>query len=640
MTARYIRELNALEQVYSAARSVNINEIVRIVESQFETSLIAIGSGGSFSAASFVAQLHERMTGHLSRASTPLAYLEGSTPSAAILCLSARGRNRDIRAAFKAAAMAERGPVSALVMVNKTPLHTLATKYSSADIATVYDASFKDGFLAVATLLASSVILTRAYADVTSTSMQLPSHLRDLEHETLGELRFKAIPEIVANIMAKPTVSVLFSPLLSATATDLESRFVEAALGNLHVSDFRNFGHGRHHWVAKRESETGIVALVSDADSELANRTFSLLPDTLEKCRIGLHGHETSQMVSSLIVGLYLSLAAGKVAGIDPGKPGVPLFGRKLYALGPRTATNPPTAINQRIAIYRKCGHIASFDHADNERWVAAYKRVLTRFSKTKFGGVIFDYDDTLCSNEDRFKPLSANVASALERLLDLGLHIGIATGRGPSAGEAMRASLQQKFWDVIVIGYYNGNIVTHLSDESDPIAKNLSPDLLNRFSDDPVFSSAKIRGNSAQITIRLSGGLPTSEAIDRARQIMASTEEQAHVTTSGHSIDIVLGGAPKHNVVEAVSRMSQGLECLRIGDQGRWPGNDAYMLDHPLGLSVNIVNSHLDHCWNLSPAGVRGVDAALFYMSCLSRKGTSIRFILRASRRGVTNEA
>src|SRR3954471_4703185 len=54
--------------------------------------------------------------------------------------------------------------------------------------------------------------------------------------------------------------SVLFSPSLAAAAADLESRFIEGALGNLHAADWRNFGHGRHHWMAKRPSETGIVA--------------------------------------------------------------------------------------------------------------------------------------------------------------------------------------------------------------------------------------------------------------------------------------------------------------------------------------------------------------------------------------------
>ena len=640
MTTRYVRELEALHQVYAAAQSVNIDEVTDVVKAQIGVSLIAIGSGGSFSTASFAAQLHERISGCLSKASTPLAYLESPAPDAAVLCLSANGRNRDIRAAFKAAAVRERGPVNALVTAAETPLHALAEKYSVANVAGVHDTSFRDGFLAVATLVASSVVLARAYGEVTSTDMGLPNSLQDLESETLGELKFRAIPDVAAKVMAKPTISVLFSPLLSATAADLESRFVEAALGDLHVADFRNFGHGRHHWIAKREQETGVVALVGSPSAKLADRTLSLLPDTLEKCRIDLHGHEICQIISGLIVGLYLCLASGEAAGIDPGKPGVPLFGRKLYALGPRATMCSSTTVNRRAAIYRKRGSERSFAHMSNEPWIDAYERVVARLSETELSGVVFDYDGTLCGNEDRFKPLPAKVASGIERLADLGLCIGIATGRGPSVGVALRESLDRKLWDEIVVGYYNGGIIARLANDSDPIANKSPPkDLLDRLLNEPVFSSAEIKGNSVQITILLSDGSPVGEAIDHARQVLATTEEQARVTASSHSIDIVLGTASKLNVVEEILAITQGRECLRIGDQGLWPGNDAGMLDHPLGLSVDTVSHHLEHCWNLAPAGVRGVDAALFYMNCLSIKGAVARFILRASQRGVLDE-
>ena len=633
MSTRYGRELDALERVYSGARSANVDEIADMVESQIDSSLIAVGSGGSFSAASFAAQLHERITGRLSKASTPLAYLQSPLPDAAVLCLSASGRNRDIKTAFEAAALAERGPVSALVMAEQTPLHDLGGKFASARVVSVRDTSFRDGFLAVATLLASSVLLVRAYGNVISKDLGLPDNLQDLETETLGELRYKSIPSIAASVMSKPTVSVLFGPLLSAAATDLESRFVEAALGNLHIADFRNFGHGRHHWIAKREAQTGLTALVDESSQKLADRTLSLLPATLEKCRIDLRGYEICQMISGLIVSLYLGLTAGKTAGIDPGRPGVPRFGRKLYAQGPGTRRNSLTVVNRRIAIHRKCCLTTFPTRFDSEKWIAAYNQIVDKLSKAELRGVVFDYDGTLCDKMDRFKALPANVASAVERLVNLGLCIGVATGRGPSVGKAIRASLRQEFWESIIVGYYNGGVIARLSDDRDPIVQGAPPkNLLDGLTSDPVFSSSNVRGNSAQITIRLSDGLPVEEAIERARRVVAITKEQARVAASSHSIDVILGTASKCDVVKEVSTIAQNRECLRIGDQGRWPGNDADMLDHALGLSVNTVSSHLEHCWNLAPAGVRGVDATLFYLGCLSTKGNVVRFDLRSA--------
>ena len=204
-----------------------------------------------------------------------------------------------------------------------------------------------------------------------------------------------------------------------------------------------------------------------------------------------------------------------------------------------------------------------------------------------------------------------------------------------------MRASLDRKLWDDIVVGYYNGNVVVRLSDDRDPIVEEAPPKhLLERLASEPVFSGSEVRGNSVQITIRLSDGLPVEEAVAHAGRVIAQTERQARVVASSHSIDVILGVASKREVVRVVSGIAQSPECLRIGDQGRWPGNDADMLDHPLGLSVNTVSLHLKHCWNLAPAGVRGVHASLFYMGCLSGKDNLARFVLRNSQSGVMDES
>ena len=44
--------------------------------------------------------------------------------------------------------------------------------------------------------------------------------------------------------------------------------FTEAALGNLHCADWRKFAHGRHHWLANRGAQSGIVALASNDDEK------------------------------------------------------------------------------------------------------------------------------------------------------------------------------------------------------------------------------------------------------------------------------------------------------------------------------------------------------------------------------------
>ena len=83
---------------------------------------------------------------------------------------------------------------------------------------------------------------------------------------------------------------MLHSPNARVGAIDLESKFTEAAIGNLHYADWRNFAHGRHHWLAKRGKESAIVALIGDDDEKLAERTLALIPDEVRVSRLRLPG--------------------------------------------------------------------------------------------------------------------------------------------------------------------------------------------------------------------------------------------------------------------------------------------------------------------------------------------------------------
>ena len=58
---------------------------------------------------------------------------------------------------------------------------------------------------------------------------------------------------------------------IRSAAIDLESKLTEAALMPVQVADFRNFAHGRHHWLAKRGGETAVLALVCESDAEVAD---------------------------------------------------------------------------------------------------------------------------------------------------------------------------------------------------------------------------------------------------------------------------------------------------------------------------------------------------------------------------------
>ena len=112
-----------------------------------------------------------------------------------------------------------------------------------------------------------------------------------------------------------------------------ESRFTEAALGSVQIADYRNFAHGRHHWLAKRSTETGVLALISPVFANLAHDTLAEVPTN-----VPIERWEFSEESPAIaLVGLQRSLELTGIAaarlGYDAGRPGVPEFGHHIYDL-------------------------------------------------------------------------------------------------------------------------------------------------------------------------------------------------------------------------------------------------------------------------------------------------------------------
>ena len=626
MTNRYRNELCGLDQVYAATRQMNVGALSAAVETWLSSPMMMVGSGGSFSTATFASRLHERASGNLARAVTPLEILSGALPKAGIACFSASGRNRDIVAAFRAAARQEVHPLSALVLSDKSPLHEVAREFRYTHLVALSHPTFEDGFLAVATLLASSLALTRAYRSVLGQrDTDIPKTLDALIETSTSFSSVAEISPAFDAIAKRAFVSVLFTQALSAAAIDLESRFVEAALGPLHIADLRNFGHGRHVWLAKKATETGVLALIGDEQGTLGAKTLDLLPKSTEIMAVRFTGSADLQALAGLVVGFFVAESAGRHAGVDPGRPGVPSFGRALYRLAPQSHGNTDqTTLNRAAALRRK-------GQPENGTWIEHYLQALKRINSARFGGLVMDYDGTLCDTRDRFDPLPQPIVSELKRLCSSGAHLGIATGRGPSAGVELRKALPEACHANILVGYYNCAEIHPLADDTDPLIENLDRKhpIFKAIVEDPFFSGIEIRANAAQISIPVNLESSINEGIMRAILVLHRLSVPASVVASSHSIDVLLRGQSKRDLIASLAKKFelQG-PFLRLGDRGRWPGNDAELLDDPFGLSVDEVSQHAEHGWGLAPAGVKGVQATLFYLRRLTwtRRGGRLK--------------
>ncbi len=126
LTIRYRRELRALPETYAASLVADLSELARVIERLASRPLVVVGSGGSFSGAVFAATLHELHGRRIGKAVTPLQVATAADhPNAGLLCLSASGRNQDIRTAFTNAARLETAPLAALCLSKGSPLKAL-----------------------------------------------------------------------------------------------------------------------------------------------------------------------------------------------------------------------------------------------------------------------------------------------------------------------------------------------------------------------------------------------------------------------------------------------------------------------------------------------------------------------------------
>lgn len=630
----YENELALLRTTYEWCAQYDGTHLVHAVEHIAGQPLVAIGSGGSMTTAVFAAQLHTLVGGQIARTSTPLC-IDAAIPRdgrVAAWLFSAGGSNSDVLQAFD---LLSSGKVRTLCFLTARRGSALAKKAKRLrwPIALEFDSpAGRDGFLATNSLLASCTLLARAYLKVFG-QRSLPESLDTLLLETLGldeeqiNLEFNAL-------WARDTTLALHGVHGSAFAHDLESKFTEAALGSVQPCDLRNFAHGRHNWLARRPTSSSVVALVDPDDRKLANSTLQLVPEDVPTIRFDL----STEHPAAAIAGIYLALAAtgsaGRAKNIDPGRPKVQDFGRRLYDLKRNRVRRPDDPWND--AISRKTGFPAEeLDDAARKSWVQACEKARERLESQVYRGVVFDWDGTIVPTHARWSPPEPDVVKGLLRLLEAGVLIGIASGRGGSVRDDLQKVLPEDFWSLVTVGYRNGSEVSLLASDYEPIPgddvhDDLAPALrvLKKWSRS---TQRQIRSRWKQITIRQSGGASIDHLWRECLAAVASVRPRVQVVRSGHSVDVLPAKASKVAVVRAVS-MAAGSRAggvLRIGDQGAWPGNDFDLLNDRNGLSVDEVSPATDKCWKFAPEDMRGVSATLYYLDRLVRSSDGIRLSL-----------
>ena len=626
----YAIELAELAPTYQWALTVDLGLLVASLRRVASLPLLAIGSGGSLSVAEFAAGLHRDLCGRPAIAQTPLDAVSSRTNlrNVGVLLTSAGGSNPDVLASVDRLARREPRALVVVCLTPGAPLARRASRIPFIDLIELSPPTRRDGFLATNSLITLVTLLERAYGTTFGEGSALPTEWAQLlPPDVPVDLDRRMSPA-----WHKQTLLVLYGPSTRVAAVDIESRFSEAGLQNVSTADYRNFAHGRHHWLAKRPESTAVLALVTPAEREIASKTIGLIPTPIPKITVNIPFTDATAGVAALARVMHITLSAGRARHIDPGRPGVPPFGRRIYNL--RAFRRQPAADRQALAIERKIQKpievLSGLELLDF--WRRAYGTFTTGLQVATFRGVVLDYDGTM--SDDRFGSLPSDISGELVRLLQAHIPVAVATGRGKSARTALREVIPSGHWDRVLVGYYNGGDIGLLNEDKPNPTKRAGEALLEVAAalrkDRLLASLAALECRIPQLTIQ-----PKRQ--EHADDVWAIVNETVQAfrkpgilaLRSSHSIDVLGPQADKRTVVHQLQRLAGAADepVLCIGDKGRFPGNDFFLLSEPHALSVDETSVDPVTCWNIAPPGVRGVAACVRYLRGLrtTRKGARL---------------
>ncbi|MBB4302861.1 HAD superfamily hydrolase (TIGR01484 family) [Rhodobium orientis] len=626
MTTPYEAELEQLNETVRKAIAAPIDDLKQGIAATSQSSVIGVGSGGSYTVASLLCSLHEAYTGRISRPITPLELICNPTLASGspLFFFSAEGKNPDIIEALQRARQHSSRAVHVLTNRETSPL--MGRVDALNDVTShVFSLVEKDGYLATNSLAYSATLVARAFKELDG---QGELDLTDLSSIRFGQLSLQEWVDrsrrFMAEAQSRRGLIIIYSPLLRPIAEDLESRFSESALFFVQLADFRSFAHGRHLWLTERPEDTAILILSEPNVEGLWEDMKTRVPSQVVVFEMSVGGASPSHLISGLIGGMYLVSEAANALCKNIAKPMISDLGRHLYYADLQDLIPPPAeeAIRGEDSKYEVLGaHWPSAKSSGKIR--RARIEAENSLQKQRFKAIVFDYDGTICSSSARDKPPSESVCRHIEKLAAAGIVIGIASGRGGSIAESFEKRFDKSIWPQIRLGLYNGGWIGTMGTSILP--HSVSSDFLIHAK--RIVTNLKscgvpiqnIRENPPyQLSVRFSNGVSTEDMwFVFADALKHAGLETATISRSKHSIDILSEGVSKSHLIANIIQECRidPYEIVTMGDLGAWPGNDAALLQHRYSLSVDSPSRRLDRGWKLAPKLKRDVDATIWYL-------------------------
>lgn len=622
----YEIELEQLQASLDKALAASIEPLKHAIAGASQSSVIAVGSGGSFTVASLLCSLHEAYTGRISRPITPLELICNPTlaSTSPIFIFSAEGKNPDILEALQRARQHSSRAVHVVTNRRDSPLMDLVRSMNDVT-AHIFELDQKDGYLATNSLALSASVLARAFGELDQDGPPDFFKMTDIRFEQLSLFDWlESAAGFAQEAVARRSVIIVFSPRLRPIAEDLESRFAESALLFIQLADFRSFAHGRHLWLTERSRDTALLVITEPSVGGLWQDMREQVPAEVATFEMPLNGSTPADLIAGLLGGMHLVSKVANAANKNIAKPTISDLGRKLY-YAKLAELVPPPEIEQIRGEHSKYEVLGARwpSRRNSGKIRRARFEAETSLECQKFRAVVFDYDGTLCSSNATDTPPPETVCAHIRRLAEAGVMIGIASGRGGSIAESFEVLFDKSLWPKIRLGLYNGGWIGELGDRP-PVRSGLSDFLIHakrvltglRSSGVPIHM---IRENPPyQLSVRFENGVSTEDMwFVVADAMKLSGLETGTILRSKHSIDVLAEGVSKSHVVANIVQRDRidPYEILTMGDLGAWPGNDSSLLQHRFSLSVDLPSRRLDRGWKLAPRFKRDVDATLWYL-------------------------
>lgn len=626
----FSEKLDRLPLTVEAALRHDVRDIAEAFSGRESSpKVIAIGSGGSAISAEFLAACRRTHGRAITLVQTPLEFAlgDGSLFDSDIWIFSARGENADIVAAFRSALSRGAKHIYIFTTSGTGRLASEARGKSRTTIHALPTAEAKDGFLATHSLVTTVVALLRAAALAGQRPIEdeLGAEIRRSSTDRLSPTYRNLWRQRLRDLGAEDTLIVLADPRITPGAVLIETSVWETSLCPLQLTDFRNFAHGRHVWLHHRPNSSVILAMCGHGTRDIWRKFDDLFPSGVRRHSIDYQNCGRFQNWLSILDGLVIIEALGLARGIDPGKPGVGPNAGAIYD----DASLETMVAERTSAVRQKRAAADSSDklHLRDLTYVAEHGAFREKLTTAEFGALVLDYDGTVVATNNRYSPPNPELICELQRLIDGGIRLAFATGRGGSAGESLRPLFAASSHQKILMGYYNGGYLQYLDTDISLTPAPRASEIIEvaewLSSREDLLPSDAFKDSGVQITIQL-GRVSHPENLLSAFSARFGADDRVSFARSAHSLDIFLASTCKTTVVAAVAEMlSRGhSKILCVGDSGAAGGNDHRLLGTSYGISVGAVCDRPDVCWSLFGSETVGPEALLLILKALELSG------------------